>query len=108
MFCGKQSWNISNGSGRASQYVRVAAELSSWVGTCPGKQESVEENRSSRSAKGNKYLRRVLNQAAHAAVNQKGSYFQALFPASVASVGLSVRYLGHRPSALPRGLDDLT
>ncbi len=32
-----------------------------------------------RSAKGNKYLRRVLNQAAHAAVKQKGSYFQAVF-----------------------------
>ncbi len=56
-----------------------AAELSSWVGTCPGKDESAEENHSSRSAKGNKYLRRVLNQAAHAAVKQKGTYFQALF-----------------------------
>src|ERR1700687_5833844 len=56
-----------------------AAELTSWVGTCPGKEESAEQNRSSRSAKGNKYLRRVLNQAAHAAVKRKGSYFQAVF-----------------------------
>jgi transposase len=56
-----------------------AAELTSWVGTCPGKDESAEENHSSRSAKGNKYLRRVLNQAAHAAVKNKGSYFQAVF-----------------------------
>jgi transposase len=56
-----------------------AAELASWVGTCPGKQESAEENHSSRSAKGNKYLRRVLNQAAHAAVKKKGSHFQAVF-----------------------------
>jgi transposase len=56
-----------------------AAELTSWVGTCPGKDESAEENHSSRSAKGNKYLRRVLNQAAHAAVKKKGSYFQAVF-----------------------------
>ena len=48
-----------------------AAELTSWVGTCPGKDESAEENHSSRSAKGNKYLRRVLNQAAHAAVKKK-------------------------------------
>ena len=56
-----------------------AAELTSWVGTCPGKDESAEENHSSRSAKGNKYLRRVLNQAAHAAVTKKGSYFQAVF-----------------------------
>ena len=56
-----------------------AAELTSWVGTCPGKDESAEQNHSSRSAKGNKYLRRVLNQAAHAAVKKRGSYFQALF-----------------------------
>jgi len=56
-----------------------AAELTSWVGTCPGKDESAEQNHSRRSAKGNQYLRRVLNQAAHAAVCKKGSYFQALF-----------------------------
>jgi len=56
-----------------------AAELTSWVGTCPGKEESAEENHRSRSAKGNKYLRRVLNQAAHAAVTKKGSYFQTMF-----------------------------
>jgi transposase len=54
-------------------------ELTSWVGTCPGKDESAEQNHSSRSAKGNKYLRRVLNQAAQAAVAKKGSHFQALF-----------------------------
>ena len=56
-----------------------AGELTSWVGTCPGKDESAEQNQSSRSAKGNKYLRRVLNQAAHAAVAKKGSHFQAVF-----------------------------
>ena len=55
------------------------ARLSSWVGTCPGKQESAEQNRSSRSAKGNRYLRRVLNQAAHAAVKKNGSHFQSVF-----------------------------
>ncbi len=56
-----------------------AAQLTSWVGTCPGKDESAEENHNSRSAKGNKYLRRILNQAAHAAVKKKGSHFQAVF-----------------------------
>ncbi|MGC1648617.1 MAG: transposase [Candidatus Sulfotelmatobacter sp.] len=49
------------------------------MGTCPGKEESAEQNHSSRSAKGNKYQRRVLNQAAHAAVAKKGSYFQVVF-----------------------------
>ena len=56
-----------------------AAELTSWVGTCPGKDETAEQNHSSRSAKGNKYLRRVLNQAAHAAIAKKGSHFQVVF-----------------------------
>jgi transposase len=56
-----------------------AADLTSWVGTCPGDNVSAEENHSSRSAKGNKYLRRILNQAAHAAVKKKGSHFQAVF-----------------------------
>src|SRR6266576_1237679 len=56
-----------------------AAEFTSWVGTCPGKEESAEENSSSRSAKGNKYMRRLLNQAAHAAARSKGTHFQAVF-----------------------------
>jgi transposase len=55
-----------------------AAEFTSWVGTCPGR-ESAEKNSSSRSAKGNKYMRRLLNQAAHAAARSKGTHFQAVF-----------------------------
>jgi hypothetical protein len=57
---------------RASGFVQIPISL-------PGKEESAEQNHSSRSAKGNKYLRRVLNQAAHAAVAKKGSHFQAVF-----------------------------
>src|SRR5712691_5520927 len=67
------------GVGEQASTFPSAAELTSWVGTCPGKDESAEQNHSSRSAKGNKYLRRVLNQAAHAAVKRKGSYFQVVF-----------------------------
>jgi transposase len=56
-----------------------AAQLSSWVGTCPGQNESAEANHSSRSAKGNKFVRRVLTEAAQAAVRTKGSHFQVVF-----------------------------
>jgi hypothetical protein len=56
-----------------------ATQLSSWVGTCPGQHQSAEQNHSSHSAKGNRYLRRILNQAAHAAVKKNGSHFQAVF-----------------------------
>ena len=48
-----------------------AKELSSWVGACPGNNESAEVNYSHRSPKGNRPMRRILNQAAHAAVKQK-------------------------------------
>ena len=56
-----------------------AAELASWVGVCPGRNESAEQNHSGRCAKGNSYLRRILNQAAQAAVKTKGSFFEGLF-----------------------------
>ena len=56
-----------------------AANLASWVGTCPGQEETAEQNHSSRSAKGNKYMRRLLTEAAQAAVKAKGSHFQAVF-----------------------------
>jgi len=56
-----------------------AAELASWVGCCPGREESAEVSKSNRSPKGNRQMRRVLTQVAHAAVKTKGSVFQALF-----------------------------
>jgi len=54
-------------------------EMASWVGVCPGREESAEESTNNRCPKGNRALRRVLNQAAHAAVKAKGSVFQVTF-----------------------------
>ena len=56
-----------------------AGQFTSWAGLCPGTEESAEQNHSSRSAKGNRFVRRVLTQAAQAAVKKKGSHFQSLF-----------------------------
>ncbi len=56
-----------------------ARQFSSWVGTCPGSEESAEQNQSSRSPKGNRFVRRILVQAAQAAVKKKGCFFQLLF-----------------------------
>jgi transposase len=42
--------------------------LASWVGVCPGREESAEVSRSNRTPKGNRAMRRVLNQVANAAV----------------------------------------
>ena len=56
-----------------------ASQFCSWAGTCPGSQESAEQNHSSRSPKGNRFVRRILTQAAQAAVKKKGCHFQLVF-----------------------------
>ena len=53
--------------------------LASWVGVCPGDEESAGESKSTRSPKGNRPMRRLLNQAAQAAVKANGSIFQVTF-----------------------------
>ena len=53
--------------------------LASWVGTCPGQEQSADASHSSRSPKGNRNMRRILNQAAHAAVKVQGSIFEVVF-----------------------------
>jgi transposase len=56
-----------------------AKQLASWVGVCPGQDESAGISHSSRSPKGNQNMRRILNQAAHAAIKVKGSIFEVIF-----------------------------
>ena len=64
-----------------------AAQFASWAGLCPGREESAEHNHSSRSPKGNKFLRRILTQAAQAAVKKKGSHFQIAFRRWIPKLG---------------------
>ena len=61
--------------------------LSSWVGACPGDEESAGVNYSHRSPKGNRHMRRILNQAANAAVKTKGSIFEIVYRRSVPRLG---------------------
>lgn len=56
-----------------------ADEFASWFGGCPGSDISAEENHNTRSPKGNRYVRKLLTQAAQAAVKKKGSFYQSLF-----------------------------
>jgi transposase len=56
-----------------------AEQFASWVGICPGSQESAGINYSHRSAKGNRFLRRLLCQIAWAAVHTKDTFFAGLF-----------------------------
>jgi transposase len=57
--------------------------LSSWVGASPGDDESAGVNYSHRSPKGNRHMRRILNQTANAAVKAKGSIFEIVYRRSV-------------------------
>jgi hypothetical protein len=54
-------------------------KLAAWAGVCPGRQETAGISYSNRSPKGNAHLRRILNQAAWAAIRTKGSFFQIRF-----------------------------
>ena len=64
-----------------------AKKLSSWVGACPGKEESAGVNRSRHSPKGNRQMRRILNQAANAAIKRKGSIFEIVYRRLVPRLG---------------------
>ena len=61
--------------------------LASWVGACPGDEESAGVNYSHRSPKGSRQMRRVLNQAANAAVQTKGSIFEIVYRRLVPRLG---------------------
>jgi transposase len=62
-------------------------QMASWVGCCPGREESAAVSKSNRSPKGNRPMRRILTQAAHAAVKAKGSIFEALYRRLVPRLG---------------------
>ena len=54
-------------------------KVANWVGLCPGNKVTAGQQLSGRTKHGNPYLRRALNQAAHAAVRAKGTYPAALY-----------------------------
>jgi transposase len=56
-----------------------AEQMSSWVGTCPGREESAGISKTDQSPKGNRAMRRILNQVANAAVKSKGTVFEAVY-----------------------------
>ena len=65
----------------------TAKRLASWVGACPGHDESAGINHSHRSPNGNRQMRRLLNQAANAAVKTKGSIFELVYRRLVVRLG---------------------
>src|ERR1700675_2293752 len=76
--------------------------LSSWVGASPGDDESAGINYSHRSPKGNRHMRRLLNQAANAAAKTKGSIFETVYRRSVPRLGhnQTIGAIAHRQCRL--------
>ena len=69
-----------------------AGQLASWVGVCPGSEETAGKSNSNRSAKGNRAMRRLLDQLARhdfaeLSVNNDWLYAAALLAELIASVG---------------------
>ena len=76
--------------------------LSSWVGACPGDEESGEVNYNHRSPQGNRHMRRLLNQAANSAAKTKGSIFEIVYRRSVPRLGhnQTIGAIAHRQCRL--------
>ena len=76
--------------------------LSSWVGACPGDDESAGTNYSHRSPNGNRQMRRILNQAANATARSKGSIFELVYRRSVPRLGhnQAIGAIAHRQCRL--------
>jgi transposase len=55
------------------------AHLASWAGMCPGNNESAGKHFSSRTRKGDRWLRAALGEAAAAAAGKKNSYCRAQY-----------------------------
>ena len=56
-----------------------AADLAAWAGVAPGNHESAGKRASGKTRKGNRLLRTVLTQVAHAAARTKGTYLAAQY-----------------------------
>lgn len=56
-----------------------SAKLSSWTGVCPGNNESAGKRYSTRTTKGNPYLREMLLECAWASTRRKNSQMQHLY-----------------------------
>jgi transposase len=76
--------------------------LSSWVGVCPGSDETAGVNYSHRSPQGNRHMRRLLHQVANAGARTKGSIFEIVYRKMVPRLGhnQSIGAIAHRQCRL--------
>lgn len=64
--------------GEMAQFT-TAAHLVSWIGVCPGINESAGVNKSAKTRRGNAHLKKVLGTAALAAIRGKDTYYSVYY-----------------------------
>ena len=57
----------------------TAGHISSWVGVCPGNNESAGKRRNGKTRNGNKTLKSTLVQCAQSAVKRKNTFYRAQY-----------------------------
>ncbi len=77
-------------------------QMASWIGVCPGREESAGESKSNRSPKGNRAMRRLLNQIAWGAARTKDCFFNELYHRLVYKLGVhkAIWAVAHRIAKL--------
>jgi len=73
------AWHLIAEMGADMSVFPDADHCASWAGVSPGSWESAGKSLRSRTKKGNKYLRRILTQAAWAVSHTKDGYLRAFF-----------------------------
>jgi transposase len=66
-------------TGGDMRHFASAQHLASWIGVCPGQNESAGINKSGRSRPGNTNLKRLLGTVAMAAIRDKSSYLSVFY-----------------------------
>jgi transposase len=81
------AWTLVAEIGTEMQVFPSSADVASWVGVCPGNNESAGKRKSGKTRKGNRWARRALCEAAWVASKAKNSYLAAQFRRFAATRG---------------------
>ena len=96
------AWQVIAEIGPEAAVFETPEQMASWIGVCPGREESAGESKSNRSPQGNRTMRRLLNQIAWGAVRTKDSFFKELFHRLIPRLGVhkAVWAIAHRIARL--------